>query len=72
MQSLRVLEEHPVGIVFISILFIIWWYGVWGLLDQYVKHIHEKYKISYRTIYIVCFFSVVILIPIFPTLLTRF
>ena len=72
MNILRTIEEHPVGTVLVSILFIIWWYGVWGLMDETAKTIHERHHVSYHTIYMVCFLGVLLFIPLFPTLLEKF
>jgi len=72
MNLLRTIEEHPVGTILISTLFILWWYGAWGLMDETAKWLHERYGISYHTIHLVSFFGVLLFIPLFPTLLEKF
>ena len=72
MKFLQTIETHPIGTILLSTLFILWWYGVWGLMDEAAKAIHTKYDIPYHTIYLVCFFGVILCIPLFPTLLEKF
>ena len=66
------LEERAFSILLISILGILWWMAIYGLLDDLMSHIKQKYRISRRVqcIFIVAFVMLVIMIH--PQVLDRF
>jgi hypothetical protein len=65
------LEEHAFFILFIALVLIVWWYAVWGLLDEFTIYLHKKYGIQKRNIYAVFLLVIVLLIGIFPQILKK-
>jgi len=74
-MSLKVfmnLEKRSFYILMISVLGILWWVAIYGLVNDLMDHIRDKYKISYRvqSIFIIAFVLFVILIH--PDILEKF
>ena len=65
------LEEHAFFIVFISIILVIFWYAVWGFLDEFTEQLNKKYGIRKTTIYFTFLLMVMLLIGIFPQILQK-
>jgi hypothetical protein len=65
------MEEHAFFILFIALVLIVWWYAVWGLLDEFTSYLHKKYGIQKRNIYAIFLLLVVLLIGIFPQILKK-
>lgn len=65
------MEEHAFFILFIALVLIVWWYAVWGLLDEFTTYLHKKYGIQKRNIYAIFLLFVVLLIGIFPQILKK-
>ena len=35
------LEEHAFFILFIALVRLVWWYAVWGLLDEFTSYLQK-------------------------------
>ncbi len=65
------LEEHAAGILFIALVIILFWYAIWGLLDETSDTLKQKYGWSQTQIYLGCLGLVAALILLFPETLGR-
>lgn len=63
------LEEHAFFIVFISLILILFWHAVWGLLDEFTEVLNKKYGIKKITISVVFLLIVLLFIGIYPKIL---
>lgn len=66
------LEEHALFIVFVSVLLVLMWFSMWGLLDEFVDWAEERYQQPKARIYGGILLGVVLLILLFPESLQRF
>ena len=65
------MEKHAFYVLLLSVLAAIWWVATWGLIDDAIESIQEKYKISKRAIYFTLIGSIIFIIFIHPELLTK-
>jgi len=65
------LEEHAFFILFMGFILIVFWHGVWELLNELVDHLHEKHGFKKRNMYIISILIVILLIGVFPQILEK-
>ncbi len=65
------LEEHAFFIVFISILLIFFWIAVWGITEDTVEWLAEKYSVKKVYIYWGLLLVILGFIALFPQLLAK-
>jgi uncharacterized membrane protein len=65
------LEDNALFIVFMALVLMILWHAVWELLTELTQYLSVRYGISKRTIYLLSVLAVLLLIGIFPVLLSK-
>ena len=70
-KSLGRMEDHAFFIVFMGIILVIFWHGVWELLNEIMNHIHTRHGIEKWKLYVGSILAVVLLIGLFPQILER-
>ena len=69
LKLLMNLEKNAFYIVILSILGIIWYMSFWGIFEELVDYIHNKYRISKRVIYLSVISVILVIILIHPAIL---
>ena len=65
------LEEHAFFILFIAVVIMIFWHSVWELLSDFTSYIEKKYGYKRWKIHATSLLCILILIAVFPQILTR-
>ena len=71
MPSFRQLEDHSGTLILKGMMLVIFWVAVWGLLQEQIDMIKERYGFSYTQIYLVLLTIVVGIFLLFPSLLMK-
>jgi hypothetical protein len=69
--SLGRLEEHAFFTLFTGFMLVIFWFGLWALLDELVEHIHKVYGLAKWKIHIIMILLVIVMIGFFPQILEK-
>ena len=64
-------EDNALFIVFMALVLMLFWHAVWELLTEATEYLSVRYGISKRTIYLLSVLAVLLLIGIFPPLLSK-
>jgi hypothetical protein len=64
-------ERNAFFLLGLSFLAVVWWYATWGLVEEYMEWIEEKYKISKTNLYLSVAFLIVLIVFLFPELLDK-
>ena len=73
-MSLKILgrlEEHAFFVLFMSVILIMLWHGIWGLADNLEQYLHERYEVKKLYYNIATVFAVVLVIGLYPQILDR-
>jgi len=70
-KSLGRMEDHAFFIVFMGVILVLFWHGVWELLNEITNHIHTRHGIEKWKLYLGSIVGVLLLIGLFPQILER-
>jgi succinate dehydrogenase hydrophobic anchor subunit len=70
--TLGKLESHAFFLLFIAFILTVFWYSMWGILDDMADYMKKKLGLTKHTIYIGMLGFVLIVVAIFPKMLERF
>ena len=71
-KSLGIVSHYETEIILGGFLLVIFWASTWGLLEELVDYIEEKFKLSKVSIYFGLLGLVLVLMYLFPCFLKRF
>jgi hypothetical protein len=71
-KSLGDLEKHAFYILFIAFVLILFWFSLWGLLDEIVDEIKRRSGCKKHGVYLGMLLVVLGIIAFFPRALERF
>ncbi len=63
--------HYETEIILGGILIVAFWASTWGLIEEAVEYIHEKYQVKKVMIYISIFLAILLAIYMFPRLLDK-
>ena len=63
--------KHAFYVLLLSVLAAIWWVAMWGLIDDAIETVQDKYKISKRAICFALIGCIILIIFIHPNLLSK-
>ncbi len=70
-KSLGIVGHYETEIILGGILIVAFWASTWGLIEEAVEYIHEKYQVKKVMIYISIFLAILLAIYMFPRLLDK-
>ena len=69
--SLGRLEGYAFFTLFLGFMLVIFWFGAWGLLEEFFEYIQKKYKIAKWKLSMLFVLFVILMIGFFPQILQK-
>jgi succinate dehydrogenase hydrophobic anchor subunit len=70
-QILGRLEHNAFFVLFMAVILIMLWHGIWGLTDNLEQYLHARYGLKKSYFHIITIIIVVLIIGVFPKILDR-
>jgi succinate dehydrogenase hydrophobic anchor subunit len=71
-KSLGQLEEHAFFILFIALVVVLFWHGIWGLMDTVEQYAVNRLHIKKTVFNLATIILVLLIIGLFPQILLKF
>ena len=70
-KNLGKLEEHAIFVLFMAIILIMLWHGIWGLLDNLQEYLNKRF--AFRPMYFngITILAVILIIGLYPQILEK-
>lgn len=70
--TLGQLEETAVYDIFLGVILVLFWAATWGLIEEAVTRIQDRYEVPRWKIYLGLLLAVMIVVGICPQMLAKF
>lgn len=71
-KSLGQLEEHAFFVMFMAFTIVLFWHGVWGLVDNVESYVVKTLGVKKEVFNAATIMTVVFIVGIFPQILSKF